>query len=428
MGVRVRFAPSPTGRLHVGGARCALFNYLYARMTGGVFILRIEDTDRKRSSKLYLEDILDGLRWLGLDWDEGPYFQSESLKQYRTAAQRLVDEGKAYPDPKGSPAIYFRVAPNEVRWNDIIHGEISFDNALLEDFVIIKSDGTPTYNFACVVDDLRHRITSVIRGDDHIPNTPKQLALYAALGKRPPKFAHIPLILGRDKKRLSKRHGAKAVLEYRDDGILPDALFNFLALLSWSPGGDREIMTRKEIIKKFSLKRVKKTPAIFDYEKLLWMNQQYIKALREERLAALLAEYLPDRIKARGDGFIRGLARLYRVRIKKLSEIVNAADFLISENVRYDEESLKRFVADDRKRKMLADVAALLERLERWEHREIEKVVRGYAKERGFEAKDVIHPMRVALTGRAASPGLFEVMELLGRKTCIERLRSVPQV
>jgi len=427
MSVRVRFAPSPTGRLHVGGARCALFNYLYARMTGGTFILRVEDTDRRRSSKLYLEDILEGLRWLGVDWDEGPYFQSESLKQYRTAAQRLVDEGKAYPDPKGSPAVYFRVEPVEVKWNDIIHGEISFDNALLEDFVIIKSDGTPTYNFACVVDDLRHRITSVIRGDDHISNTPKQLALYAALGERPPKFAHIPLILGRDKKRLSKRHGAKAVLEYRDEGILPDALFNFLALLSWSPGGDREIMSKKEIIKKFSLKRVKKTPAIFDYEKLLWMNQQYIKALGGERLAALLAEYLPDSVKARGDGFIRGLARLYRVRIKKLSEIVEAADFLISENVRYDAEALRRFVADDEKRKMLADIAALLEGLERWEHKEIEKVVRGYAKEQGLEAKDVIHPMRVALTGRAASPGLFEVMELLGRRTCIKRLRSVPR-
>ncbi|RKY14445.1 MAG: glutamate--tRNA ligase, partial [Planctomycetota bacterium] len=392
MSVRVRFAPSPTGRLHVGGARCALFNYLYARMTGGVFILRIEDTDQKRSSKVYLEDILDGLRWLGVDWDEGPYFQSESLKQYRTAAQRLIDEGRAYPDPKGSPAIYFRVEPVEVKWNDLIHGEISFDNALLEDFVIIKSDGTPTYNFACVVDDLRHRITCVIRGDDHISNTPKQLALYAALGERPPKFAHIPLILGRDKKRLSKRHGAKAVLEYRDEGILPDALFNFLALLSWSPGGDREIMTRKEIIKKFSLKRVKKTPAIFDYEKLLWMNQQYIKALDEERLAALLVEYLPDTVKARGKDFISGLARLYRVRIKKLSEIVEAADFLITEKVRYDAEAMRRFVADGEKRKMLADVAALLERLGRWEHKEIEKVVRGYAKEQGFEAKDVIHP------------------------------------
>jgi len=428
MGVRVRFAPSPTGRLHVGGARCALFNFLYARMTGGAFILRIEDTDQKRSSKLYLDDILEGLRWLGLDWDEGPYFQSESLKQYHTVAQRLIDEGKAYPDPKGSPAIYFRVEPVVVKWNDIIHGEISFDNALLEDFVIIKSDGTPTYNFACVVDDLRHRITCVIRGDDHIPNTPKQLALYAALGEKPPKFAHIPLILGPDKKRLSKRHGAKAVLQYRDEGILPDALFNFLALLSWSPGGDREIMSRKEIIKKFSLKRVKKTPAIFDYEKLLWMNQQYIKALGEEKLAALLAEYLPDSVKKRGDGFIRGLARLYRVRIKKLSEIVDAADFLINEKVRYDAEALKRFLADDRKRKMLADVAALLEQLDRWEHKEIEKVVRGYAKEQGLEARDVIHPMRVALTGRAASPGLFEVMELLGRETCIARLRSVPQV
>jgi len=426
MTTRVRFAPSPTGSLHVGGARCALFNYLYARATGGIFILRIEDTDIKRSSRVHIEEILEALRWLGIEWDEGPYFQSEALKHYRNTAQRLIDEGKAYPDPEGSPAVYFRVPPETVKWHDLIHGETTFDNSLLEDLVIMKSDGTPTYNFACVVDDLRMRITHVIRGDDHIPNTPKQLALYAALGEKPPKFAHIPLILGPDRKRLSKRHGAKAVTEYRDEGILPAALFNFLALLSWSPGGDREIMSKKEIIKKFSLKRVKATPAVFDYEKLLWMNQQYIKMLDEGDLARMLREFVPEEwARGKEESFWAGLARLYRVRLKRLSDIKDAAYFFFCD-VRYDEEALRSHIPDRKVAGMLVLLSEQLAHVEEWRREEIERVVRGFAEAEGLAAKEVIHPARVALTGRTASPGLFDVMELLGKETCLKRLKEVP--
>lgn len=426
MGVRVRFAPSPTGRLHVGGARCALFNYLYAKMTGGVFILRIEDTDKKRSSKAYLKDIVEGLRWLGIEWDEGPYFQSQAQKHYHTTAHRLIEENKAYPDPEGTPAIYFRVPPETVKWYDLVHGETVFDNSLLGDLVIIKSDGTPTYNFACVVDDIRHRITHVIRGDDHISNTPKQLALYAALGERPPKFAHIPLILGPDRKRLSKRHGAKAVLQYRDEGFLPEALFNFLALLSWSPGGNKEILSKKEIIKNFSIKRVKTTPAVFDYEKLLWMNQQYIKSLSHERLSEMLQDFVPEEWKRdKDEEFWRGLAYLYRVRLKRLSDIATAAEFFFCEP-RYNRELLQKFIPDKEAKERLLTVAEQLKAIEDWKKEKIEDVVRGFAKSLGLKAKDLIHPIRVALTGRDASPGLFEIMELLGKETCIRRLKEVP--
>ncbi|MCX7703965.1 MAG: glutamate--tRNA ligase [Planctomycetota bacterium] len=420
MSTRVRFAPSPTGRLHTGGARCALFNYLYARVTGGKFILRIEDTDVKRSSKNYLGDILDGLKWLGMEWDEGPYYQSERLAEYSAVAQRLIEEGLAYRDPEGSAAVYFKMPKVRVSWEDLIHGEISFDCSLLDDLVLIKSDGTPTYNFACVVDDVGLGVTHVIRGDDHISNTPKQIALYRALGKPQPKFAHIPLILGPDKKRLSKRHGAKSVLEYRDEGILSDALFNFLALLSWSPGDEREFMSRGEIIKKFSLKKVKKTAAVFDYEKLLWLNQQYLKRLGDEEAAEGFKRFLPS--VERDSGFWLEFARLYKVRVRKFSEIKEAADFFFGD-VKYDESAVKEHLFGEDKKNLLGGLFRRLESLQVWEIKELERVVREYAESGGREAKEIIHPVRVALTGRTASPGLFEVMVLLGRQTVLERLK-----
>ena len=427
MGTRTRFAPSPTGKLHTGGARCALFNFLYARATGGAFVLRIEDTDLKRSEKRFLDDIIDGMRWLGLDWDEGPHRQSEALDVYAARARELLERGLAFPDPDGTPAIYFRAPAERVHWYDMVHGKVEFDNALLEPMVIMKSDGTPTYNFACVVDDLRHGITHVIRGDDHISNTPKQLAVYSALDAKPPKFAHIPLILGPDKKRLSKRHGAKAVTEYRDEGILSEALFNFLALLSWSAGDDRELMSRKEIMKKFSLKRVRATPAVFDHEKLLWLNMQYIKRLSEDDLARRLAEYAPAvAAEDGGERLLRGLARLYRVRLRRLSDIREAAAFFFGPP-RYDEGALRRHIPDAAAADRLRELGARLERITDWSEAEIDRVVRAFAEERKLDARALIHPARVAVTGGEASPGLFEVMALLGREKVVSRLKNAPR-
>jgi len=421
MNTRVRFAPSPTGRLHTGGARCALFNYLYAKVSGGKFILRIEDTDVKRSAKTYLTDILDGLKWLGIIWDEGPYYQSERLKNYEGVAKQLLDKGLAYRDPEGSSAVYFKMPKIRVSWNDLIHGEISFDCSLLNDLVILKSDGMPTYNFACVVDDIELQMTHIIRGDDHISNTPKQIALYLALEKPQPKFAHIPLILGPDKKRLSKRHGAKSVLEYRDEGILSDALFNFLALLSWSPGEDKEFMSRSEIEKKFSLKRVKSTPAVFDFEKLLWLNQQHLKKMSDEEVAEGIKKFAP---KVERDGsFWLELAKLYKVRMKKFSDIKELADFFF-QDVKYDESAVQEHLSSERTKRILGGLLGRLMNVSEWNIKELETVVREYAENEKCEAKEIIHPVRVALTGRTASPGLFEVMVLLGRETVLERLKK----
>ncbi|MDO8140158.1 MAG: glutamate--tRNA ligase family protein, partial [Candidatus Brocadiales bacterium] len=276
--VRVRFAPSPTGYLHIGGARTALFNWLFARHNKGVFILRVEDTDQQRSTEESTKAIFDSMKWLGLDWDEGPYYQSQRLSIYKQYAEKLVEHGKAFydTDAEGRKAIRFRMQDEITEFNDLIHGAITFDAALIEDFVILKADGFPTYNFACVVDDADMDITHIIRGDDHISNTPKQIALYKAFGFNTPEFAHIPMILGEDGSRLSKRHGATAVTDYRDKGYLSHALVNFLALLGWSPGNDQEIISITEMIEKFTLKRVNKTSAQFNNTKLDWMNGQYI--------------------------------------------------------------------------------------------------------------------------------------------------------
>ena len=327
MTVRVRFAPSPTGYLHVGGARTALFNWLYARKMGGVHILRIEDTDRERSTEAHTQVILDGLRWLGVEWDEGPFFQGAYGARHRADAERLLAEGKAYrcfcttadldaqrkamaghedarsattaaaagsPRPRSRPgsaagtpiAIRFRMPQGEIAWDDAVHGRISFQGHDLDDLVILRSDDTPIYNLAVVSDDIEMRITHVIRGDDHVSNTPKQIALYRALGHEPPVFAHVPMILGDDGKKLSKRHGATAVGDYQDKGILPAAMRNFLALLGWSPGGDREILPEAEMIAAFSLEGIQKKPAVFDTAKLEWMNGQYLSQLSADELLA----------------------------------------------------------------------------------------------------------------------------------------------
>jgi glutamyl/glutaminyl-tRNA synthetase len=292
--VRLRFAPSPTGYLHVGGARTALFNWLYVRRHGGVFVLRIEDTDIERSSTEMVTGILDGLRWLGLDWDEGPdtggphapYFQSQRLEKYRAAAEQLLASDRAFKD---EGAIRFKVPAGQTRFTDLVHGEITFDNEHIESFVILRSDGHPTYHLSVVVDDIDMDITHVVRGDDHISNTPKQVLLYEAFGKPVPAFAHVPLIMGPDKKRLSKRHGATSVMEYERQGYIPEAMVNFLALLGWSPGGDEELFTSRELIDRFTLEGISGGNAVFNTEKLDWFNHQHLLRLTDDELIARLA-------------------------------------------------------------------------------------------------------------------------------------------
>jgi glutamyl-tRNA synthetase len=475
---RVRFAPSPTGYLHVGGARTALFNWLYARQAGGTFILRIEDTDAERSSADMVTGILDGLRWLGLDWDEGPavngphapYFQSQRVDRYHTAVDRLLRSGHAYRcyctaerlraereladargeawqydrtclsltddqrrqrEASGSPsAVRFHVRPGHTAFDDAVHGRIAFDTAHVEDFVIRRSDGLPTYHLSVVVDDVDMQITDVIRGDDHISNTPKHVLLFEALGAPVPRFAHVPLILGADKKRLSKRHGATSVMEYARQGYLPEAMVNFLALLGWSPGDDRELLTRQELVQAFSLDRISSGNAVFNTEKLDWMNAQYLARMPVEQLADharawLAASDFGGAAVVRDRVAFHRLLELLRPRIKRLPDIVDQARPLLASPVVYEPDAIEKHFSTGGMAAHIAVLAARLAELSPFDERHVESVVRGTAADRGIKAGALIHGVRVALTGRTASPGLFEVLVLLGREETIERLNAL---
>jgi glutamyl-tRNA synthetase len=472
---RVRFAPSPTGFLHVGGARTALFNWLYARRHGGTFVLRIEDTDAERSSADMVAGILDGLRWLRLGWDEGPdtggpyapYFQSERLERYRAAARRLVETGHAYacycsPDrlkqerdraeqrgeawkydraclqlpadrllelrASGAPhALRFKVPPGATAFDDDVHGRIEFDGTNIEDFVILRSDDHPTYHLSVVVDDAEMEITHVIRGDDHISNTPKHVLLFSALGAPVPRFAHVPLILGSGRERLSKRHGATSVMEYERQGYLSDAMVNFLALLGWSPGGDRELMTQDELIQSFALEGISTGNAVFNTEKLDWMNAQYLARMDTTALAGRLGPLFADAglsanpLVADRDSFLR-LIELLRPRVKRLGEFVDQGRPLLTDPVEYDAEAVARHLAGEGlARHMDALISTLGDTLP-FDEPHVEAVVRRTAAEQGIKAGQLIHAVRVALTGRAVSPGLFEVMAWLGRGVTLTRL------
>jgi len=463
--IRVRIAPSPTGYLHVGTARTALFNYLFARKEGGIFILRIEDTDIKRSSQEMVDVILDSLKWLGLDWDEGPYFQSERFDIYRKYAEKLVSEGKAYycyctPEEikerkekvqkqgkvwkydrrclyltdeerkrfegEGRPkAIRFHVPDGKTDFDDLIHGRIERENQDIEDFVLIKSDGTPGYNFSVVIDDHEMEITHVIRGDDHISNTPKQILVYKALGWDEPAFAHVPLILGQDRSKLSKRHGAVAVSYYRDQGILPEAFVNFLALLGWSPGEDREIFSMDELIKVFSLERVGKKPAIFDINKLLWMNQEYIRKLDNEELVERIVPYL-KRSGLIGAEFERDyllkVVHLMKERLQTLRDLEKIGYYYFKDDFDYDPKGLKKRIYPGVE-KRLEMVIEELEKIDEWDEKACEDVVRRIAEEEGCKAGEIIHPIRLGISGMTFGPGLFELMELLGKARVINRLK-----
>lgn len=469
--VRVRFAPSPTGYLHVGGARTALFNWLFARHHGGRFILRIEDTDFARSSEEMVEGILRGLRWLGLNWDEGPYYQSQRLSRYRDFAGKLVSNGSAYrcfckldetPDRKsnyqgkeplraddhscpaltteesdrracsGEPfAVRFRVPQDKTGFYDRVFGHIEVENASIEDFVLLRSDGNPTYHLGVVVDDLDMEITHIIRGADHISNTPKQVLLYKAAGKSVPEFAHVPLILGPDKQRLSKRHGATSVMAYAEMGYIPDAFFNFLALLGWSPGDDREILNRQELIELFTLEGVGKANAVFGTEKLDWFNGQYIRNASSESLREMVVNELRTKkiwnedVVALPPDSLDAILDLLKSRVRRLSDFSTTFRAFFTEDYSYDKDAVGRFLADP---KLKSLIPALLDRYAKedaFSLQSTEEALRRLAQEEGVKAGLLINALRVGLTGQSVAPGLFEVMQVLGRQRTLARMQRL---
>ncbi len=424
--IRVRFAPSPTGSLHVGGARTALFNWLFARSRGGDFILRIEDTDRKRSREELSDEIVEELRWLGLDWDEGPIFQSRRFDLYHRHGLKLLQEGKAYrsdPDDTGGTAVILRVRPEDITFYDLVYGPITVSGSELKDIVLLKSDGTAAYNFACVVDDHEMGITHIIRGEDHIPNTPKQVILYQALGWRLPKFSHLPLILGEDKTPLSKRHGAASLRAFREGGFLPEALRNYLALLGWSPGGEQELLSGSELIKKFSLKKVIRKSAVFDYQKLLWMNGQYILKTSPgdlvDRLQPLLQGTEWETVPRRR---LESIVSLLGHRLKNLKDFINQAAYFIDREVTYQPAAVEKYWSREGIVELLTETEKEIASLDRFTEEDLEKSLRELIARLGIKAGELIHPLRVAVTGRMDSPGIFEIILLLGRDTVLDRL------
>lgn len=455
-GIRTRFPPSPTGYLHIGGARTALFNWLFSRHHGGQFVLRIEDTDLTRSSREAVDVILESMEWLGLDWDEGPFFQSQRLEIYRSHVQHLLDHGSAFrcfcspeelekkrkealkerkkpkydgtcrdltpPFPDRPHAIRFR-SPQEGQTvvKDLIKGKIVFENSELDDLIIQRSDGMPTYNFAVVVDDVTMGITHVIRGDDHVNNTPRQILLFQALGYPLPRFAHVPMILGSDKKRFSKRHGAESVLAYRDMGYLPQGLINYLVRLGWSHG-DQEFFTVEEMIEKFSLDNVGTSSGMFNPEKLRAINGDHIKASRPEDLADALIPF----IEAKGYAVEKGerLKRIitaFKERAKTLVDLADQAEFCFRETIEYEEEAAATFL-DPEALPMLESIARKIRSIEDLDQEKLEALFRELADGRGVKLVKVAQPVRVALTGRSTSPGLFEVMGILGKNEVLEKL------
>jgi len=461
--VRTRFAPSPTGYLHIGGARTALFNYLFARRHGGKFILRIEDTDRERSTPEAIQAILDAMKWLQLDYDEGPFYQTERYPIYKDTIKELLAKGKAYPctctaaeldakrqlaqKEKRKPAYDGTCRPPEgvipplptdrpytVRFRspsegttvvkDLIKGDVVFDNQELDDLIIARSDGTPTYNFCVVVDDLDMNITHIIRGDDHLSNTPRQIQLYEALGHEQPQFAHVPLILGTDKARLSKRHGATSVTAYRDMGYFPEAVVNYLVRLAWSHG-DQEIFSRAELIDKFSLENVGTSAGVFNPEKFLWVNFHYLKS----RPLAQLADEIAPYIEAKGypvpqdKKWLEKMIATLRERAKTLVELVESAHYYLSDEITFDEKAAKKFIAKDVE-KPLQSLIEKLSNLSNFEEAAIEDGFTKTLTEHGLQMAKLAQPVRVALTGGTVSPGIHDVIAVLGKERTIRRLQT----
>jgi glutamyl-tRNA synthetase len=460
MSVRTRFPPSPTGYLHIGGARTALFNYLFARRHGGAFVLRIEDTDRERSTPESTEAILQSLTWLGLEWDEGPFFQSERGDMYRAAAEGLLGAGKVYrcwctaeelearrqaalaagrrpgydrtcrerttpPAGRSAHVLRFRTPlDGETVVDDQVKGRVVFQNAELDDFVILRSDGSPIYNFCVVVDDIDMRISHVIRGDDHLANTPRQVLLYQALEAPPPVFAHVPLILGLDKTRLSKRHGATSVMAYRDLGYLPHALVNYLARLGWSHG-DQELFTLEELVRYFDLESVGKAAGVFNPEKLEWVNFQYMKVTPPDELAALLVPFLEQRgLPVPSDrAWLTRVVEQLRERAKTLVELADFCRFYLVDAIEPDAAAAAKHLTPA----IAPALRALLDRLTaapRWEPATIEEAFQATIASFTMKLGTLAQPVRVAVTGGTVSPGIFEVLDVLGRERSLARLRA----
>jgi glutamyl-tRNA synthetase len=452
-----RFPPSPTGYLHIGGARTALFNWLFARHHGGVFILRIEDTDVERSTEASVKAILDGMEWLGLNWDEGPYYQTARLDIYAGYAKKLLDRGRAYycectpeeldlrrkaaqaegrkPKYDGTcrdkglglgpgRVVRFRGPESGVTvLRDVIKGPISFDNAELDDLVIMRSDGMPTYNFAVVVDDVTMHVTHVIRGDDHVNNTPRQILIYQALEVPLPEFGHLPMIHGEDRAPLSKRHGATSVMEYRDMGFLPEALVNYLVRLGWSHG-DQEIFSREELIEAFSLDSVGKAPGVFNMEKLLWLNAHYIKESSPERLTPLLRPFLAARgYPEKPDEFVAKAIHTLQPRARTLVEMADAMRLYMIDCVTYEPEAAGKFLTAGM-REPFERLVPELASLDPFTEQGLEEVFRRVTADLGVKLGKVAQPVRVALTGGTVSPGLFEVIGVLGKPAVLERLEK----
>lgn len=468
--IRVRFAPSPTGYLHVGGARTALFNWLFAQHHQGKFILRIEDTDVERSSTEMVDGILQGLRWLGLNWDEGPFFQSQRLAQYLAVASKLLESGNAYPcfcsvesltakreaaaqaklswrydgtcrdltvseiqekESQGQTKVLRFKVPSDgrIEFADQVFGRIQHDCATIEDFVLLRSDGMPTYHLGVVVDDIDMTISHVIRGADHISNTPKQVLLYQALNATVPEFAHVPLILGPDKSRLSKRHGATSVTAYRDQGFLPEAFRNFLALLGWSPGDDSEKMSTAELIERFSLEGINKSDAVFNLDKLAWLNSQYLSSTPAEEL------FLPVRTELESAGlwdaaydadrkaWFLGLIDLLKTRARLLTDFVTSGRAFLSDEYDVDPAARDKFLKDPSLAALLPELALNLDALPEFTIETAETTLRSFAEQRQVKPGLLINASRVLLTGKAVAPGIFEVMGALGQGRTVQRLR-----
>ncbi len=422
MTVRVRFAPSPTGYLHVGGARTALFNWLFARKEGGKFLLRIEDTDKARSTDEHTRVILDGLQWLGLDWDEEPIFQGARVKRHQEVADKLLAEGKAYLD---DGAIRFRVSAGEIAWDDAVHGRISFQGEDIKDFVILRSDRSPLYNFAVVVDDIDMRITHVLRGDDHISNTPKQIALYRALDAALPVFGHVPMINGPDGKKLSKRHGATAVGDYQHMGILPAAMRNFLALLGWSPGGDREIVTLAEMIQLFSFEGIQQKSAIFDMTKLEWMNGQYLSMTPAEELYPLVAPQLEQLgLNGNRDAVLKAITAV-KTRSRTTIDVARqVAVRLDAKFVELDDKAKKEIAKDPAGYRASLEASLAVLKGTEWTPAQLEQRLRALADERGVAAGKVFQPIRIALTGGTVSEPVNELLYVVGKEAALRRIET----
>ncbi|MDD3656648.1 MAG: glutamate--tRNA ligase [Atribacterota bacterium] len=473
--IRVRFAPSPTGYLHIGGARTALFNWLFARHYGGNFILRIEDTDRLRSTPEAVNAILDGMKWLGLDWDEGPekggeygpYFQTQRLDLYKQFSNKLLASGEAYYCycsaeeldnrrkkllTEGKPAIYDRkclelcetekqklekegrkpairlkMPDRKIIVYDLIKGRMEFDSKLLSDFVLVKSDGIPTYNFAVVADDILMKISLVMRGDDHISNTPKQIVIYQALGATLPEFAHIPMIMGPDNTRLSKRHGATSVMEYQRSGFLPEAVVNYIAHLGWSSGTNQEIFTIEELVENFALEKVSSHSAIFDMEKLNWFNNEYLKRMTDRKYVEMLipflkeAGYLESPLSSEKEKWLRKVVSLMKSRVRNFRQFLEYGDYFFTENYSMEVKAVE-ILKQTGIKNILEQLLIRLKEIDNWNEFNIESKVREMASQFNLKGKQIIHPTRVALSGKTVGPGLFSLMEVLGKEKNIKRL------